>query len=297
MSSEKNFKIGRLVFFVILTMSAFAANSLLARVAIANQEIGPSYFSLIRLISGSIILIILVFFRFGLYPVINIKPNLQGVIGLSLYMVGFHYAYIFLEAGIGSIILFGGVQVVMFTSSILTKQRPTLFNWIGMIAAMIGIILLFFPFHLNSSQPMNGIILMLMAALGWGIYSVSGTKSKNPLTTTMSNFIFTIPIVMISFVIYPENINLTYFGIFLAICSGAVMSGLGYSLWYTILPYLEKTIAALVQLLVPVIALALSISFLDEKLTYLSFLSSILVIFGVFVGIYADKYKKNKILD
>ena len=293
MSSEKNFKIGRLVFFVILTMSAFAANSLLARVAIANQEIGPSYFSLIRLISGSIILIILVFFRFGLYPVINIKPNLQGVIGLSLYMVGFHYAYIFLEAGIGSIILFGGVQVVMFTSSILTKQRPTLFNWIGMIAAMIGIILLFFPFHLNSSQPMNGIILMLMAALGWGIYSVSGTKSKNPLTTTMSNFIFTIPIVMISFVIYPENINLTYFGIFLAICSGAVMSGLGYSLWYTILPYLEKTIAALVQLLVPVIALALSISFLDEKLTYLSFLSSILVIFGVFVGIYADKYIKN----
>ena len=293
MSSEKNFKIGRLVFFVILTMSAFAANSLLARVAIANQEIGPSYFSLIRLISGSIILIILVFFRFGLYPVINIKPNLQGVIGLSLYMVGFHYAYIFLEAGIGSIILFGGVQVVMFTSSILTKQRPTLFNWIGMIAAMIGIILLFFPFHLNSSQPMNGIILMLMAALGWGIYSVSGTKSKNPLTTTMSNFIFTIPIVMISFVIYPENINLTYFGIFLAICSGAVMSGLGYSLWYTILPYLEKTVAALVQLLVPVIALALSISFLDEKLTYLSFLSSILVIFGVFVGIYADKYKKN----
>ena len=293
MSSEKNFKIGRLVFFVILTMSAFAANSLLARVAIANQEIGPSYFSLIRLISGSIILIILVFFRFGLYPVINTKPNLQGVIGLSLYMVGFHYAYIFLEAGIGSIILFGGVQVVMFTSSILTKQRPTLFNWIGMITAMIGIILLFFPFHLNSSQPMNGIILMLMAALGWGIYSVSGTKSKNPLTTTMSNFIFTIPIVMISFVIYPENINLTYFGIFLAICSGAVMSGLGYSLWYTILPYLEKTIAALVQLLVPVIALALSISFLDEKLTYLSFLSSILIIFGVFVGIYADKYKKN----
>ena len=293
MSSEKNFKIGRLVFFVILTMSAFAANSLLARVAIANQEIGPSYFSLIRLISGSIILIILVFFRFGLYPVINIKPNLQGVIGLSLYMVGFHYAYIFLEAGIGSIILFGGVQVVMFTSSILTKQRPTLFNWIGMIAAMIGIILLFFPFHLNSSQPMNGIILMLMAALGWGIYSVSGTKSKNPLTTTMSNFIFTIPIVMINFIIFPDNISLTYFGIFLAICSGAIMSALGYSLWYTILPYLKETVAALVQLLVPVIALALSILFLDEKLTYLSFLSSVLIISGIFVGIYADKLKNK----
>ena len=82
-------------------MSAFAANSLLARIAIANQEIGPSFFSFIRLVSGSIILIILVFFRFGLHPIIYIKPNLLGVMGLSLYMVGFHYAYFFLEAGIG----------------------------------------------------------------------------------------------------------------------------------------------------------------------------------------------------
>ena len=154
------------------------------------------------------------------------------------------------------------------------------------------IILLFFPFDINSSQPMNGLILMLMAALGWGIYSISGTKSKNPLTSTMSNFVFTIPIVIINFIIYPDIVNLTYFGIFLAICSGAIMSALGYSLWYTLLPYLEKTIAALVQLLVPVIALALSILFLNEELTHLSFLSSILIIFGVFVGIYADKFKK-----
>ncbi len=293
MSSKKiTFKIEKLVFFVILTMSAFASNSLLARIAIANQEIGPSFFSLIRLTSGSIILIFLVFFRFGLRPIICIKPNFKAVIGLSLYMVGFHYAYFFLEAGIGSIILFGGVQVVMFTSSILSKQQPTLFNWVGMITAMIGIILLFFPFDINSSQPMNGLILMLMAALGWGIYSISGIKSKNPLTSTMSNFVFTIPIVIINFIIYPDTVNLTYFGIFLAICSGAIMSALGYSLWYTLLPYLEKTIAALVQLLVPVIALALSILFLNEKLTYLSFLSSILIIFGVFVGIYADKFKK-----
>ena len=88
------------------------------------------------------------------------SPSIKGIIGLSLYMVGFHYAYFFLEAGIGSIILFGGVQVVMFTSSILSKKQPTLFNWIGMITAMIGIILLFFPFDLNSSQPINGLILI-----------------------------------------------------------------------------------------------------------------------------------------
>ena len=119
------------------------------------------------------------------------------------------------------------------------------------------------------------------------------TKSKNPLTSTMSNFIFTIPIVIINFVIYPDNINLTYFGIYLALCSGAIMSALGYSLWYSILPFLEKTIAALVQLLVPVIALTISILFLNEKLSYVSFLSSLLIICGVTVGICAEKLIKK----
>ena len=293
MSSEKNFKIGRLVFFVILTMSAFAANSLLARVAIANQEIGPSYFSLIRLISGSIILIILVFFRFGLYPVINIKPNLQGVIGLSLYMVGFHYAYYFLDAGIGAIILFGGVQIIMFSSAIISKENPSIYNWLGMITAMIGIFILFLPEDLVLSQPQNGLMLMLLAAIGWGIYTISGKSSKDPLITTMSNFIFTLPIIFFNLVIYPDVIKLSFIGFLLAICSGAIMSALGYSLWYSILPFLEKTIAALVQLLVPVIALTMSILFLNEKLSYVSFLSSLLIICGVTVGICAEKLIKK----
>ena len=110
-------------------------------------------------------------------------------------MVGFHYAYFFLDAGIGSIILFGGVQIIMFSSAIISKENHSIYNWLGMITAMIGIFILFLPKDLVLSQPQNGLMLMLLAAIGWGIYTISGKSSKDPLITTMSNFIFTLPII------------------------------------------------------------------------------------------------------
>ena len=141
----------------------------LARLAISNQEIGPVSFALLRLLSGSIILIIIVVYRLGLNSLFKIKPNFKGIIGLSLYMVGFHYIYYFLDAGIGAIILFGGVQIIMFSSAIISKENPSIYNWLGMITAMIGIFILFLPKDLVSSQPKKmGLMLMLLAAIGWG---------------------------------------------------------------------------------------------------------------------------------
>lgn len=288
---DKNFS--KLVFLVTLTMTAFATNSILARLAISNQEIGPANFSLVRLLSGSVILIIIIVYRLGIKAVLNIKPRLYGIIGLSLYMIGFHYAYYSLEAGIGSIILFGGVQIVMFSSAIISKENPSLFNWFGMIIAMIGIIILFFPKDLSSTQPINGLLFMLLAAIGWGIYTISGKSSKNPLKSTMSNFIFTIPIIIINFLLFPDITKISFSGFLLAFFSGAVMSALGYSLWFSVLPFLEKTISALVQMLVPVIALTISILFLEEKLSYLSFFSSLLIIIGVLIGIFAESLIKK----
>tara|TARA_A100001011_G_C14140099_1_gene769320 strand:+ start:68 stop:949 length:882 start_codon:yes stop_codon:yes gene_type:complete len=288
-----NIKFVKLVFFVMLTMSAFAANSFLARLAISNNELGPASFSFIRLLSGTIILIIIISLRSGLNLIWKTRPNKKSILGLSLYMLGFHYAYYYLEAGIGSIILFGGVQLVMFFSAIISKENPTFYNWFGMIMAMLGILILFFPKDLSIAQPTSGVILMILAAVGWGIYSISGKDSKDPIASTMSNFIFTLPIVTLNLIIHPDIFKLSILGVFLAICSGAIMSALGYSLWYTILPLLEKTVASLVQLFVPIIALILSIIFLSERFTYLHFLSSILIIGGVSVGIFFDRINKD----
>ena len=281
-------RIGKISFLIFLTMSAFASNSILARLAISNNELGPGNFSLIRILSGSMVLVIFVYFRSGIQVFFNIKPDYNGIVGLSLYMIGFHHAYNSLEAGIGSIILFGGVQIIIFSSSIITKDKPTFFNYAGMIIALIGIILLFIPKNLEVELSISGIILMLIAAYGWGIYTLSGRYSKDPFISTMSNFIFTIPVVALSLIIEPNIVQISKKGILLAICSGAIMSALGYLLWYNILPLLEKTTAALVQLLVPIIALILSVLFLNEKLTSWSFISSFLIIGGVTLGIISN---------
>ena len=286
----------KLSFLVFLTMVAFAANSLLTRLAIFNSEIGPASFSFIRLVSGSIVLIIIVNFRSGRSFIFKSKPNLISIIGLSFYMVGFHAAYFTLDAGIGAMVLFGGVQFVMFTSAILLKEKIAFYNWAGMFLAMLGILILFFPKDLIISEQVSGLLLMLLAAFGWGIYSLSGTQSKDPIASTMSNFCFTIPIVSINLILFPDTINVSYNGVFLAICSGAVMSALGYSMWYAILPILKKTVASIVQLIVPVITLIMGIIILDEKLTYLSFVSSILIIGGISLGIFSDKLIRKKII-
>ena len=283
----------KLFILVLLTMIAFAANSILTRLAISNNQLGPASFSFIRLVSGSIVLIIIVILRSGLSSIWGTKPNQASILGLSFYMVGFHFAYNSLDAGLGAIVLFGGVQLVMFTSTILSKEKTTAYNWIGMLLAMLGILILFFPTDLVLSDQVFGLLLMLLASLGWGMYSLSGRQSKDPIASTMSNFIFTIPIVSVVLILYPDSINLSYYGILLAICSGAVMSALGYSLWYAILPLLEKPVASLVQLVVPVIALILGMIILDEKLTYLSLFSSLLIIGGISIGIFSDSLKKG----
>ena len=283
----------KLFILVLLTMIAFAANSILTRLAISNNQLGPASFSFIRLISGSIVLIIIVILRSGLPSIWGTRPNWASILGLSLYMVGFHFAYNSLDAGLGAIVLFGGVQLVMFTSTILSKEKTTAYNWIGMLLAMLGILILFFPTDLVISDQVFSLLLMLLASLGWGMYSLSGRQSKDPIASTMSNFIFTIPIVSVVLILYPDSINLSYYGILLAICSGAVMSALGYSLWYAILPLLEKPVASLVQLVVPVIALIFGMIILDEKLTYLSFFSSLLIIGGISLGIFSDSFKKR----
>ena len=207
-----NYKNGKIVILIILTMTAFASNSLLARIAIANQELGPASFSFIRLLSGTIMLLIIVFFRSGFTSILEIKPNLSGVLGLSFYLIGFHYAYSSLEAGIGSIILFGGVQLVMFLSATFSTEKPTFFNWLGMFIAMFGISLLFFPKEFLY-QPTFGLIFMLLASIGWGIYSISGKEAKNPITSTLSNFLFAIPIISVILILYPDNVKLSILGI------------------------------------------------------------------------------------
>ncbi len=273
----------RLTLLTLLTMIAFAANSVLNRLALMDAGMGPAAFAAIRLAAGAGVLAALVWVRGGgVRPVL--RPRLKDAIGplsLALYVLGFSFAYVSLPAGVGALLLFGGVQVTMFAGAIILREEVPLQRWLGAGLAFSGLVWLLWP-GASASLPLAGGVLMAAAALGWGIYSLLGRGATDALGATAMNFLLAMPLALLVFVILPDRI--TAWGAVLAGLSGGVTSGLGYALWYRILPQLGATKAAVAQLSVPVIAMAGGIAFLDETVSMRIIVASLLVLGGVAVS-------------
>lgn len=277
-----------LILFTALTLIAFAANSLINRGALIHELIGPGEFATLRVIFGGMTLFFLLAWRNKHIP----KPQpiqIKGTVGLATYMIGFSYAYMSLNAGLGALILFGTVQVVMFVAAAFSGERLSIHRWFGSIVALVGLFILFWP-DKNINLPLDSLGLMLLAGWGWAVYSLEGRKVIDPLLTTTWNFIYVFPVTLLVLLITVDGLVVTGHGVFLAFISGAVMSGLGYVLWYWVLPQLDVTIGALSQLLVPVIALVLGSIFLQEIITQRATIAAILIVGGVAVG---SAYKRQ----
>ncbi|MBT3456854.1 MAG: DMT family transporter [Thiotrichales bacterium] len=277
-----------LILFTALTLIAFAANSLINRGALIHELIGPGEFATLRVIFGGMTLFFLLVWRNKHIP----KPQpiqIKGTVGLATYMIGFSYAYMSLNAGLGALILFGTVQVVMFVAAAFSGERLSIHRWFGSIVALVGLFVLFWP-DKNINLPLDSLGLMLLAGWGWAVYSLEGRKVIDPLLTTTWNFIYVFPVTLLVLLITVDGLVVTGHGVFLAFISGAVMSGLGYVLWYWVLPQLDVTIGALSQLLVPVIALVLGSIFLQEIITQRATIAAILIVGGVAVG---SAYKRQ----
>ena len=254
----------RLALLTALTMIAFAANSVLNRWAVGQEWIGPASFSLVRLLSGAAMLGLLLGVRLLLrceviWP--QGLPIVVGVGGLILYLVGFSLAYLSLDAGTGALVLFGSVQITMFAGALLLREPVPLPRWLGAGLAMAGLYILAAP-TLQIAHLGGAMLMMAVAGVGWGGYSLAGRRQQDAQTATAVNFILAVPLMVLlfdelSFIDFmlqdEENISLAW-GIALAVFSGAVTSGLGYALWYQVLPQLGAARAAVAQLSVPAIA-------------------------------------------
>ena len=275
----------RLVLLVILTMIAFAANSVLNRAALIGDGNGPAAFASLRIFSGALCLALLVVARKGGLR-IRTPNRWVGTGALALYMLGFSFAYVALDAGVGALILFGGVQITMFAGAVLAGDRPAFARWLGSVVAFLGLAWLLWPSG-EFALPVLPSVLMAAAALGWGVYSLVGRSAKDPLAETAANFICAAPIALVVWLWAQDS--LTGSGIALAAASGAITSALGYALWYSLLPKLDTTVAALAQLTVPVIAIVGGSLFLAELPTLKLVLASALVLGGVAFGVIAGQ--------
>jgi drug/metabolite transporter (DMT)-like permease len=273
----------RLFLLVAVTMVAFAANSLLNRVAVGAGAAGPAEFAAIRVVSGALALWLfagLAGQAVRLTEAARILPALM----LTLYLLGFSFAYLTLDAGIGALILFGCVQVTMFAGSLVAGERPPALRWLGMTAGLLGLGLLVWPAGVVRADPL-GTVLMACAGIGWGVYSLRGRGSRAPIADTAASFLLASPLVLAGWFLSGAAGGIAPPGVALAVVSGVVTSGMGYALWYTVLPRLEASVAALAQLTVPVIAVAGGVTLLGESVGVKTVLSAALVLGGVAVGI------------
>ncbi len=279
----------RLFALTALTMVAFAANSVLNRWALLDGATGPAAFQAIRVFSGALCLGVLLSMRHGL-PKLTGRTRALGTLSLLAYMVGFSFAYVALDAGVGALILFGGVQITMFAGALISGERPTTARWLGAAIALAGLGWLLWPGAVGA-PPLFASLLMGIAAIGWGVYSLIGRGVSDPLAETGANFICAAPLALLVWILIPDEISSQ--GMLIAVLSGAGTSGLGYALWYSVLPKLDAAVAAIAQLTVPVIAVIGGILLLNEDATPRLIAACLVVLGGVAFGVIAGQRKSG----
>ena len=279
----------RIALLTTLTMIAFASNSLLCRIALKDTGIDAASFTTIRLISGALMLWALVRIRSG-------KENSGGSwlssAALFVYAAGFSFAYISLPAATGSLLLFGAVQITMIGYGIWSGERLLGLQLAGLLLAFGGLVGLLLPGL--SAPPLFGSLLMLGAGAAWGIYSLRGRGAGDPLNATAGNFIRTAPLAVVLSLFLFKGTSLNNAGILFAISSGALASGIGYAIWYTVLPALKATQAATVQLSVPIIAALGGIIFLGETISWRLVFASIAILGGIALVILEKQRTSDK---
>ncbi len=270
-----------------LALVAFAGNSVLCRLALGEGQIDAASFTVIRLLSGALVLA-LILIASGKGRTTTSKGSWLSALMLFLYAVTFSYAYISLDTGTGALILFGVVQITMILVSIVSGNRLHLSEWVGVTIAFVGFLYLVLPSLTTPS--LNGFILMSLSGVAWAFYTLRGRQSKSPTADTAYNFIRTTPLFLVLAIVGFQDANLSREGIILATISGAIASGVGYIIWYIALGGLTATQAAVMQLLVPVIAAAGGVVFANEIVSARLVWSSIMVLGGILTVVLGRYY-------
>lgn len=216
-------------------------------------------------------------------PDIKVGPTWRSAVALSVYAIAFSFAYLSLTTGTGALILFGAVQTTMLAAALLTGERPRLLEWVGLVSALAGLIVLVFPGL--TAPPLVGSVLMAIAGISWGFYSLWGRGTKNPLAATTVNFVRAVPLAVVVSVAMVVRAHVTTSGAMLAASSGALTSGVGYVIWYAALRGLTATRAATVQLAVPVLAAVGGVAFLSEQITARLFIAALMILGGIGLAI------------
>ena len=278
----------RLMVLTMLAMVAFAGNSLLCRAALKHTAIDAASFTSVRLLSGTLMLWLIVQMRQG---AAGGRGSWRSALALFAYAAAFSYAYVSLPTATGALLLFGTVQISLIVHGLYVGERLHGVQIAGFVLAVGGLVGLLLPGL--TAPPLFGSMLMISAGIAWGVYTVRGKGTGDPTRVTAGNFLRTVPFAAALSVLMYRDFSFDVTGMGYAVVSGAVASGVGYAIWYAVLPSLKSTKAAAVQLGVPVIAALGGIVLLGEPLTQRLVMTSAAILGGVALVI-MERYEMQK---
>jgi drug/metabolite transporter (DMT)-like permease len=293
--------------YTTFALIAFALNSILCRLALRGEEADAAGFTFVRLFAGAVTLIVISYFCRGLrvskgvaqddvagYALTHVRASAKdgllhygswfSAFFLFAYAICFSFAYLGLTTATGALILFGSVQMTMIIVALFRGEPPGALEWLGLGVALGGLVYLVFPGL--SSPPIVSSLLMAAAGIAWGFYTLRGRGGNDPLGDTTGNFIRTLPFATLTALIFLPNLHLSGRGIVLAVLSGALASGVGYTVWYAALKFHTSTRAAVLQLAVPVIAAVGGVLLLDEIATIRLAIAAALILGGIVLTIF-----------
>ena len=281
----------KIILITFLSLLAFAANSLITRFALEQTTIDEASFIMLRVVSGALFLWIFVTLKKHKSPLQS--GSWLAAVALFIYAVSFTYGYGLIAAGTGALLLFGSVQVTMTVVGYREGERLNSVQLIGFVLALFGLVILMLPGI--SAPSLTGALLMCISGVAWGIYTLQGRGTSNPAASTAGNFIKAAPMAILLWFIVNlstnNTINLASDGVACALLSGIVTSAIGYIIWYSVLPELKATQAAIIQLSVPLLVTLAGAILLNEVITLRVVLASLTILFGTILVL---TYKKSK---
>ena len=277
-----------MLFKIILAMLAFAANSVLCRLALVNQNIDAMSFSLIRVSSGAAVLLLIWLLGKTRF---KIEWSLKNALFLASYILAFSYAYMNINAGVGALLLFGTVQLTMVLYGVFHGEQLNLKRGLGLLIALTGMIVLLLPSATAPSLFYS--LIMVISGFAWAAYSISGKAMLNPLSSTLANFLLAVPMVLLFSLLLRQETFVNPTGVALAIFSGGLTSSGAYVLWYSIVKKLDRIAASTVQLSVPCLAILAGAFIIGEAVSLRMMFATVMVLLGIILVIFSTAKKSE----
>ena len=279
----------KLTFLTFLALFSLSSNPVLCRMAMVTNQIDAVSFTFFRILSGAVFLLLIYFYKTKKFD-LNLKNNYLAPFMLFLYAITFSFSYENMQAGIGTLILFAVVQLTMIFMAFKHKESLTLQKVFGIVLAFAGLAYLLYPKE-DFSLSFFHSFLMIISGIAWAFYTLLGKKSINAFYSTKDNFFKASLMALVFMIFYFNHLTFDSYTLFLAIFSGVVTSALGYIIWYMVLPKMDILTAGVLQLLSPVIAIILGILVLNEKLSTELFISTFIILSGIFITLLKKRSK------